>query len=181
LSSDEDDDEDEIDTSIPSTPLVLDISQPAHFMSPPVVISQPSPSTPTAASLARTPVVAPSPVTSKPSSPAFNLPKIFPTKRPSLNTHSSSDQVVTPGSGASTPATIGSSISRPSSASGKPSKKAKFRKSWGPQKKADYNFNAALNDVLGIVMLEIQGASDLPKLKNSTPLALLSFIILMNV
>ena len=30
-----------------------------------------------------------------------------------------------------------------------------------------YNFNAA-NDIMGIVMLEIQGAQDLPKLKNST-------------
>ncbi|KAI0706958.1 phosphatidylserine decarboxylase-domain-containing protein [Earliella scabrosa] len=44
--------------------------------------------------------------------------------------------------------------------------KSKFRKSWGAKGK-DYNFNAA-NDILGIVMLEIQGAKDLPKLKNMT-------------
>ena len=34
-------------------------------------------------------------------------------------------------------------------------------------KEKNYNFNAA-NDIMGIVMLEIQGAHDLPKLKNST-------------
>ena len=32
----------------------------------------------------------------------------------------------------------------------------------------DYNFSAtASNDILGIVLLEIKGATDLPKLKNS--------------
>ncbi|KAJ2966205.1 hypothetical protein NUW54_g13876 [Trametes sanguinea] len=44
--------------------------------------------------------------------------------------------------------------------------KSKFRKSWGVKPK-EFNFNAA-NDILGIVMLEIQGARDLPKLKNMT-------------
>lgn len=44
-------------------------------------------------------------------------------------------------------------------------KKTKFRKSWAT-KKVDYNFSAA-NDIMGIVMLEIQGATDLPRLKNS--------------
>ncbi|KAG1727715.1 phosphatidylserine decarboxylase-domain-containing protein [Suillus lakei] len=44
----------------------------------------------------------------------------------------------------------------------------RFRKSWS-SKKVDYNFSAAnSNDIVGIVMLEIQGATDLPRLKNIT-------------
>lgn len=47
-------------------------------------------------------------------------------------------------------------------------KKNKFRRSWShqTQKKTDYNFSTE-NDIHGIVMLEIQGATDLPRLKNS--------------
>ena len=45
--------------------------------------------------------------------------------------------------------------------------KARFRKSWGPKNSARcYNFEGS-NDVVGIVMLEIQGATDLPRLRNS--------------
>jgi len=44
-------------------------------------------------------------------------------------------------------------------------KKPKFKKLRG-KKKADYNFSAQ-NDILGIVMLEIKGAEDLPRVKNS--------------
>ena len=52
---------------------------------------------------------------------------------------------------------------RPTSAA----QKSRFRKSWGAGgKRKEYNFSAA-NDVLGIVMLEIQGVKDLLKLKNS--------------
>lgn len=40
--------------------------------------------------------------------------------------------------------------------------KGRFKKS-----SEDYNFNAA-HDITGIVMLDIQGAADLPKLRNST-------------
>lgn len=47
---------------------------------------------------------------------------------------------------------------------GSAAKRAKFPK-W-KKKGGDYNFNAA-EDILGIVMLEIKGATDLPKLKNS--------------
>lgn len=54
-------------------------------------------------------------------------------------------------------------IPRPASA--QQAQKSKFRKSWVAKNK-DYNFSAA-NDIMGIVMLEIQGAKDLPKLKNS--------------
>jgi phosphatidylserine decarboxylase len=45
-------------------------------------------------------------------------------------------------------------------------KKNKFRRSWSA-KKAEYNFSAG-NDILGIVMLEVNGGEDLPKLKNSS-------------
>lgn len=44
--------------------------------------------------------------------------------------------------------------------------KQRFKRSWATNKSADYNFSAA-NDIVGIVMLEIQGATDLPRLKNS--------------
>ncbi|KIJ60324.1 hypothetical protein HYDPIDRAFT_177428 [Hydnomerulius pinastri MD-312] len=54
--------------------------------------------------------------------------------------------------------------SRPSLVSAPPTK---FRKSWSTNKRVDYNFSAA-NDIVGIVMLEIQGATDLPRLKNMT-------------
>jgi len=47
------------------------------------------------------------------------------------------------------------------------SSKMKFSKvSWTSNKSAGYNFSAA-NDIVGIVMLEIKSATDLPKLKNS--------------
>jgi phosphatidylserine decarboxylase len=45
-------------------------------------------------------------------------------------------------------------------------KAKKFRRSWSSQKKVDYNFSTE-NDIHGIVMLEIHGATDLPRLKNS--------------
>lgn len=44
--------------------------------------------------------------------------------------------------------------------------KKRFKRSWAVSKSADFNFSAA-NDIVGIVMLEIQGAADLPRLKNS--------------
>ncbi|EKM58743.1 uncharacterized protein PHACADRAFT_253246 [Phanerochaete carnosa HHB-10118-sp] len=44
--------------------------------------------------------------------------------------------------------------------------KARFPKSWGA-KSRHYNFSAS-NDIIGIVLLEIKGATDLPKLKNMT-------------
>jgi phosphatidylserine decarboxylase len=53
-------------------------------------------------------------------------------------------------------------------------KKRRFRrKRQGP----DYNFSAE-NDIVGIVMLEIRGASDLPKLKNCAFLWLPSSFLL---
>lgn len=43
-------------------------------------------------------------------------------------------------------------------------KRKKFKASWSA-KKAEYNLSAG-NDILGIVMLEVVSAEDLPKLKN---------------
>ena len=51
-----------------------------------------------------------------------------------------------------------------SSDMGVKTKKLKFRSSWAA-KKAEYNLSAG-NDILGIVMLEVKSAEDLPKLKN---------------
>ena len=42
----------------------------------------------------------------------------------------------------------------------------RLKRSWAMSRNADFNFSAA-NDIVGIVMLEIQGATDLPRLKNS--------------
>ena len=85
-------------------------------------------------------------------------------KRPSLPPSLSSESGVggTPGvlSGASSPAANESRPPTPVTPGGK----RKFHKGW-KRPKGDYNLNAA-NDILGIVLLEIQGATDLPKLKN---------------
>ncbi|KAI0693420.1 phosphatidylserine decarboxylase-domain-containing protein [Cytidiella melzeri] len=66
----------------------------------------------------------------------------------------------TPPSGTVTPTTGGPR--RPSV------QKARFRKSWGAKPAAGFNFSAGPNDIMGIVMLEIKCAKDLPKLRNMT-------------
>lgn len=105
-------------------------------------------------------------------SPSFT--KKFNLRRPSSKRSSSLDSTMMgttiPGSpstpnlsGVSTPALSTSGAVTPPM---RPSaSKARFRKSWS-SKNTDYSF-AASNDILGIVLLEIQGAKDLPKLKNS--------------
>ncbi|KAL5525526.1 hypothetical protein ACEPAG_6862 [Sanghuangporus baumii] len=116
------------------------------------------------------PVVAPVYV-SKPSLGA-KIPRVF-KKRPSLPTTPSTDSGVSSASSVTgTPSPASSSFSRPSTP-GTPSasapgsaKRSKFPRKW-KSRKADFNFNAA-HDILGIVMLEIKGATDLPKLKNMT-------------
>lgn len=133
-----------------------------------------TPTTPTGAGTSTPPSVK----TPTPSRPGTfkNIPRIFPRRsnsaRPQLESpktpsaspsrasppHSPSPAVSSPGTGTATP-TLASP--RPGVSS-----RAKFRKSWGGSKKTDYNFSAA-NDILGIVMLEIQSAVDLPRLKNS--------------
>lgn len=115
--------------------------------------------------------IAPAMSSTTPSSKS-RLPKLFP-RRPNLLTSPSYD---TPPSGrlhrrsmsagAITP--LPSPVSPGPSSAVYPTQKKIFRKSWA-SKKVDYNFTASnSNDIVGIVMLEIQGAADLPKLKNMT-------------
>ncbi|KAA1476264.1 hypothetical protein DENSPDRAFT_884196 [Dentipellis sp. KUC8613] len=132
----------------------------------------------------------PTPV-SKPPSPStgFSIPKIFP-RRPSLPMSSNSyDSTLVGSTSASVPTSASASASgssTPSAVSSPPvltthsrsastgastptaTRKKRLRKSWGAgNKKGDFDFNAA-NDIVGIVMLEIHGATDLPKLRNMT-------------
>ncbi|KAJ3974206.1 phosphatidylserine decarboxylase-domain-containing protein [Lentinula raphanica] len=61
-------------------------------------------------------------------------------------------------------------ITDPGESEQKSDKKSRFRKSWsGRRKRPPYSFGGGENnDIVGIVMLEIQKAVDLPKLKNMT-------------
>ncbi|KAI0628504.1 phosphatidylserine decarboxylase-domain-containing protein [Trametes polyzona] len=154
----------------PSDAFVSDpaqIEQPAPRTAPPIVVD--TPITPTPAAVTKTPQA------TKPPSPGFSIPKMFP-KRANTPRSLSFDSTMTGStaagstSGVSATGPLSPSVSmsdsttpvaRPQSA-----QKSKFRKSWGTKAK-DFNFNAA-NDIIGIVMLEIQGAQDLPKLKNMT-------------
>lgn len=120
-----------------------------------------------------TPTTTP-PMRSTMSASKSRLPKLFP-RRPNLLTSPSYDT--------NTPHTdrlhrrsvsAGAIVPPPSPVSPGPSsavyqtQKKRFRTSWS-SKKVDYNFSTAnSNDIVGIVMLEIQGAADLPKLKNMT-------------
>lgn len=75
-------------------------------------------------------------------------------------------------SGVPTPATPGGELgNEPVGGNGKENGKGKKGKKDGKKKdgkgKGEFNFSPE-NDILGIVMLEIQGATDLPRLKNST-------------
>ncbi|KAI0326469.1 hypothetical protein GY45DRAFT_1328911 [Cubamyces sp. BRFM 1775] len=178
LSSDEGEtnSEDEYEEVPPSSQLPnLYIPPSQGYTAEPAFIEQPSPRpasetpvTPTPAAVTKTPVA------SKPPSPGFIIPKMFP-KRASTSRSLSFDSTMTMGTSPS-PATAASSTGAlsPSPSGGatpvaRPQvnqQKSKFRKSWGNKGK-DFNFNAA-NDIMGIVMLEIQGAQDLPKLKNMT-------------
>ncbi|KAI0071010.1 hypothetical protein K474DRAFT_1712831 [Panus rudis PR-1116 ss-1] len=58
-------------------------------------------------------------------------------------------------------------LSRPQTGKENKKEKAKFRKSWAA-KSTGFNYLASKNDILGIVMLEIQGAKDLPNWRNLT-------------
>ncbi|KAL4245597.1 Phosphatidylserine decarboxylase proenzyme 2 [Abortiporus biennis] len=177
LSSDEADSDEDEDEALPLTEMFIPPSaRPSatstqytkasgEIQQPQPINAVTSPTTPTAASMVKTPV------TTKPPSPSFSIPKIFPrrgaTRSASMDSTNGTSSTLTaststpstslPPSGTSTP------TPRPPTA-----QKTKFRKSWGP-KNRDYNFSAA-NDIMGIVMLEIQGATDLPKLRNMTRL-----------
>jgi phosphatidylserine decarboxylase len=101
------------------------------------------------------------------------MPKIFPRRqvstpstenKPSVTINLPDDEsALTP----STPTPTLFSPPRAASASPEPTggKKRPFKKKRS-NKRSDYNFSAA-NDIVGIVMLEIKGATDLPRLKNS--------------
>lgn len=120
-----------------------------------------------------TPTTTP-PMPSATSASKSRLPKLFP-RRPNLLTSPSYDT--------NAPTTdrlhrrslsAGAIVPLPTPVSPGPSsavcqtQKKRFRKSWS-SKKIDYNFSTAnSNDIVGIVMLEIQGATDLPRLKNMT-------------
>ena len=50
----------------------------------------------------------------------------------------------------------------------------------GKRRKSDFEFKGGANDIVGIVMLEIQGADDFPRLANSELFILLFFSISVN-
>jgi phosphatidylserine decarboxylase len=93
-------------------------------------------------------IVSPQPRYLKPSSGGI-LPKIMSPIRPSLSPQAHGDTTVTPEG------------SRPSS------RARKLRPQFKRPFNSDFNFAAGANDTVGIVMLEIKGAQDLPKIKNS--------------
>ncbi|KAL4264791.1 Phosphatidylserine decarboxylase proenzyme 2 [Pleurotus pulmonarius] len=124
-----------------------------------------SPTTPTPAGLSKTPMPPPTatPVPTTAKSSGF-IPKMK-FRRASSNVTSSTVTASTPT--ASTPSTP--SATTPSSSNldvgAAPSgKKKRFRKN---KTHGEYYFGAS-NDIVGIVMLEIHGADDLPRLKNMT-------------
>lgn len=97
-----------------------------------------------------------------PSKSVTGLAKLFPGKRNQSQRVDPLDPMLSTDSSASTPSSPGLIVTTQDAKE----KKRKFRRS----KKAgggEYHFNPE-NDVLGIVMLEIKGASDLPKLSNRT-------------
>lgn len=67
---------------------------------------------------------------------------------------------------ASLPESIAASTSQSSVATKTGGKKKRLPGSWSGQKSNSYEFDAD-NDIVGIVMLEIHGASDLPRWRNS--------------
>ena len=95
-----------------------------------------------------------------PSKPSIGLAKLFPGKRNQSQRGHSYDSTLTTDSLAFTPGSP-----RPIATQDTKKKNRKFRR----PREADggeYDFNPE-NDVLGIVMLEIKGENDLPKLSNS--------------
>ncbi|GJE89731.1 phosphatidylserine decarboxylase-like protein [Phanerochaete sordida] len=139
------------------------------------VLPPPSPTlddpqmTPTTSSTMKTPIAS----ADKRRSPSFTKKFL---RRPSSKRSSSLDSSMVPSALSVSPSTPnlpsggitppltppGAVTARPSAAAGK----ARFRKSWGVKSK-DYNFSPS-HDIIGIVMLEIEKATDLPKLKNMT-------------
>lgn len=139
------------------------IPDPAPTPSPTLSDSQ---MTPTASSTMKTPPA-------KRRSPSFT--KRFNLRRPSNKRSSSLDSTTMPSALSGSPSTTNFPTGvptppltpPPSAVTARPPAggKARFSKSWGA-KNRHYNFSAS-NDIIGIVLLEIKGATDLPKLKNS--------------
>ncbi|THH08914.1 hypothetical protein EW145_g2382 [Phellinidium pouzarii] len=155
-------------SSPPGSPLDISSSQPDSVMPtsssilPEVNVIGSSPTTPTIANSLTVPPPAVQPASK---SKGTKIPRVF-KKRPALtraltDSPVASDATVAPSPTSSTRLVTPGMPSFPSSA-----KMSKFSRKWR-SRSGDYNFNAA-NDILGIVMLDIQGATDLPKLKNLT-------------
>ncbi|KAF9443222.1 hypothetical protein P691DRAFT_779000 [Macrolepiota fuliginosa MF-IS2] len=177
LSSDEDDDDDdeftdapsEPSSSAPPSPLIDLYTAPAP---PPTAIEPPkletitavSPTTPTHESTIRTPVAAPAPKT------GF-IPRMkFPRSLSGLTASRSSSSTSTSDNHLSPPVTTLEFAKKAISRKGTPESPATIDLSLPPSAKkrgTEYKF-AGGNDILGIVMLEVQGAEDLPRLRNMT-------------
>jgi phosphatidylserine decarboxylase len=149
--SDESGDESDIEGDISFIPTPEPVSEPP-LLSEPVIVS-PRPTKP-------------------PQSPSF-LPRVFTPRLPrftpqNVSTSTSTDPaVLTPlidnlSAKPPTPSQSPSATSR-SAIPGRRVRRPRFRRN---KKGTDYSFSTG-NDILGIVMLEIGGAEDLPKLKNS--------------
>ena len=154
--------EDELPISLsqspPSTPTLEQAPDTSKDGVPNVNIVVPSPISPS--------TVSPLPVPTPKTSLGAKIPRVF-KKRPTLTPASSSDSgainSVSSSPGLPSPTTP----SRPTTP-GTPAtvgKRARFRRKWRDQS-GDYNFTAA-HDIIGIVMLDIKSAVDLPKLRNS--------------
>lgn len=166
-SDSEDDEEDDEDETFVDA---LDIEPIPLSSSPRTEEGLKSPDTPTPASVVPTPRVATTPQLAPPtpkSSTGF-IPKMkFPRK---LSSRSNTSSTTASTSSSSTAATPGiSPLPTPASETAAPLGEKKSRKASGAKKtksKAGYQFEGG-NDIVGIVMLEIQSAEDLPRLKNS--------------
>ncbi|KAF9236303.1 phosphatidylserine decarboxylase-domain-containing protein [Melanogaster broomeanus] len=191
ISSDEDDNSDEDDDDDDDIPLPEVPQLSRLYIPPPIIHKRKSAGkSPDTARPSPSPgVESPTPTPITPTARSI-LPKLFP-RRPPLSTRPSYEVAPMPPVGdvpsisVAPPATTitappsprphpiaNESGHRRSASVGSmpmpaPTTKKKFRKSWLANKSAAYNFSAA-NDIVGIVMLEIQGATDLPKLKNMT-------------
>ncbi|KZP19931.1 hypothetical protein FIBSPDRAFT_932533 [Athelia psychrophila] len=113
----------------------------------------PSQSTPTSSGLHTTP--------STPSTPTMSSTSATATRKGNFRRSWSHTSAITP----ATPVVEGA-LGLSDNGTSKDVKDKKQKKE-GKEKKGDFNFSPE-NDILGIVMLEIQGATDLPRLKNMT-------------
>ncbi|KAK7682588.1 hypothetical protein QCA50_014388 [Cerrena zonata] len=117
-----------------------------------------SPLTPTPASQVKTPTGP------KPPSP-FSIPKLFPRKASSTRSSSiDSTMAAVNNIPSAPPSPLPQSVSTPVTAAPEKRKRMRRRRKGGDD---GYHFNTE-NDILGIVMLEVRGAKDLPKIRNLT-------------